>query len=127
MYIRKAGRAWYNVLITMDKRKKPHTKEHKKKIGDKLRGHPNYLINHSAKTMRQISLKMGGTGEAGYRAVHLWVQKWKGIPKKCESCGTEKAKKYEWANIDHKYCRVLEDYIRMCTSCHRKYDYNNFD
>ena len=40
-------------------------------------------------------------------------------------CGTETAKKFEWANIDHKYRRVLEDFIRMCTSCHRKYDYEN--
>lgn len=64
----------------------------------------------------------------GYRAKHLWVIKWKGKPKKCENCGTEDARKYEWANIDHSYRRILDDYIRMCTSCHRKYDmeHNNY-
>lgn len=59
----------------------------------------------------------------GYHGIHKWVSKWKGKPKKCELCGTEIAKKYEWANTDHKYRRVLDDYIRMCTSCHREYDF----
>lgn len=61
--------------------------------------------------------------KVGYWGVHHWIERWKGKPKKCDNCGTEKAKKYEWANVDHKYKRVLEDYIRMCTKCHRKYDY----
>jgi hypothetical protein len=59
----------------------------------------------------------------GYFALHEWVRKWKGKPQVCESCGTTEAKKYEWANVDHKYRRVLDDYIQMCTKCHRKYDY----
>ena len=59
---------------------------------------------------------------------HRWVERWKGKPNFCEMCGTTTAKKYEWANIDHTYRRVLEDYIRMCTPCHRKYDikFNNY-
>ncbi len=61
----------------------------------------------------------------GYLAVHAWVYRWKGAPKKCESCGTTKAKKYEWANLDHKYQRILDDFIRLCTSCHRQYDIKN--
>ncbi len=63
--------------------------------------------------------------DVGYSGIHTWVEKWKGQPSKCEMCGTETAKKFEWANIDHQYRRVLEDFIRMCTSCHRKYDYEN--
>lgn len=63
--------------------------------------------------------KGNSIGKAG---VHRWVDKWKGKPNKCEVCGVENKKKYEWANIDHKYRRVLEDYTRMCTSCHRNYD-----
>jgi len=67
--------------------------------------------------------------DAGYIAIHLWVKKWKEKNSKCEVCGTTTAKKYEWANIDHKYRRVLDDYILMCTSCHRKYDirYNSYN
>ena len=60
--------------------------------------------------------------KCSYSSMHIWVSKWKGKPKKCESCGIETAKKFEWANIDHQYRRVLEDYIRMCTTCHRRYD-----
>jgi len=52
----------------------------------------------------------------------MWIVREKGRPKKCEPCGTTKKRKYEWANVDHKYRRDLNDYIRMCTSCHRKYD-----
>jgi len=66
-------------------------------------------------------------GDVNYVALHAWVSRWKGKPSKCEMCGTENAKKYEWANIDHKYRRVLEDYIRVCTSCHRKFDVENND
>jgi hypothetical protein len=81
----------------------------------------------SKKLMKDISKKDAESpnykGEnAGYFAKHKWVTLWKGQPSLCEMCGTIKAKKFEWANIDHKYRRVLEDYIRMCTSCHLHYD-----
>jgi len=59
---------------------------------------------------------------AGYIALHTWVSRWKGKISKCEICGTKSAKKFEWANIDHTYKRNLDDYMRMCTSCHRNYD-----
>jgi hypothetical protein len=59
---------------------------------------------------------------AGYVSIHMWVSRWKGRPKLCDVCGSTQEKKYEWANIDHRYKRVLDDYIRMCTRCHRKYD-----
>ena len=62
---------------------------------------------------------------AGYVAIHLWITKLKGRPSKCEHCGSTNKKKYEWANVDHEYRRVLEDYIRLCTSCHRQHDYKN--
>ena len=57
-----------------------------------------------------------------YRGIHMWVQRWKGKPDHCEMCGAIGGRKYQWANIDHKYRRVLEDYISTCVSCHRKYD-----
>ena len=31
-------------------------------------------------------------------------------------------KKYEWSNKDHKYSLKREDWQRLCTSCHIKYD-----
>lgn len=102
----------------------PHTQEWKDKVSKKMKGIKP----------KNWGIDCGGIGEknamwkgdkVGYHCMHDWVERWKGKPKKCEMCGTETAKKFEWANIDHKYRRVLEDYIRLCTSCHRNYDYKN--
>lgn len=116
------------------------TAEHKKKIGDFWRGRkrkPRTLEHrrnlskansHPKPYLRGIKNPAWKGNEAGLTSKHDFVSKWKGKPKKCENCGTESAKKYEWANVDHKYRRVLDDYIRMCTSCHRNYDikHNNY-
>ncbi len=61
--------------------------------------------------------------DVGKEALHNWVQKHKGKPKKCEHCQTTKAKQFDWANISQKYKRDLNDWIRLCRSCHAKYDY----
>lgn len=58
----------------------------------------------------------------GKEALHNWVQKHRGKPKKCEHCGTTKASKYEWANKSQKYLRDLKDWLRLCTKCHAIYD-----
>jgi hypothetical protein len=60
----------------------------------------------------------------GKSALHQWVQKHKGNPKQCEHCKTTKAKQYDWANISQEYRRDLDDFIRLCRSCHAKYDYS---
>lgn len=59
-----------------------------------------------------------------YRGLHMWIQKMKGTPDICEHCGKTglKGKKIQWANKSHEYKRDLEDWIRLCTICHRKYD-----
>lgn len=62
---------------------------------------------------------------ANYRCKHSWVERHKGKAKKCSICKNETAKRYEWANIDHQYKRNLDDYIEMCSSCHKRYDYSN--
>ena len=60
-----------------------------------------------------------------YAGMHSWITKMKGRPSKCEHCGKTdlRPRQYNWANIDHLYRRKLDDYIRLCTKCHRKYDY----
>jgi hypothetical protein len=62
--------------------------------------------------------------DVGYGGLHQWVIRKKGKPKKCEQCGKTKgsSKSFHWSNIDHKYRRNLEDYVRLCASCHKKYD-----
>ncbi len=60
--------------------------------------------------------------EVGYQSLHCWVRRHKGTPQVCEYCGETEKKKYEWANKSHKYLRNLNDWIRLCTSCHRLLD-----
>lgn len=58
--------------------------------------------------------------DAGYKALHLRVAARRGKPSRCERCGTTRGR-FEWANLTGKYDDV-NDYERMCVSCHRKYD-----
>jgi len=60
---------------------------------------------------------------ASYIAKHAWVYRHKGKAYKCEFCGKEGiGREINWANIDHKYKRNLDDYISLCRLCHEKYD-----
>lgn len=61
----------------------------------------------------------------GYFGVHDWITKHFGQPTKCEHCGLDDPqRKYHWANLSQKYVRDIKDWIRMCVSCHRLYDYS---
>jgi hypothetical protein len=103
-------------------KRKPLSPEHKRKISESLSGEKSY---------RWIG------DDVGYRGVHDWVKKNLGKPTKCSNpdCTYPRKnssrkiihspKRFEWANTDHKYRRKLEDYISLCTSCHRLYDYEN--
>lgn len=55
--------------------------------------------------------------------IHRRVEKVLGRPKICENCGTTKKKKYDWSNISGLYKDDVNDYIRLCISCHRLYDF----
>lgn len=57
-----------------------------------------------------------------YTKVHRWVSKILGRDSFCESCGTEEDRRYEWANISGEYKEEVEDWLRMCVPCHRKFD-----
>lgn len=59
-----------------------------------------------------------------YRGLHQWIRRKKGKPTKCTCCGKEsiKPRVIQWANIDGKYRRHLDDYIAICASCHKFYD-----
>lgn len=59
-----------------------------------------------------------------YRALHSWVQRWKGKPDTCEHCGKSglKGKSIHWANKSKEYIRNLEDWVRLCGKCHKAFD-----
>ena len=58
----------------------------------------------------------------GMRALHTWVERKLGKPSKCEHCGDQDAKRYEWSNKSWEYKRDLSDWQRLCTKCHMNYD-----
>lgn len=115
---------------------KKHSNETRAKISDTLRAKnikpPSRLgTTHpvSEKTKLILSIKVSGNlnghwkgDKVKYRALHSWVTRKLGRPKKCEHCGTIEAKRYEWANRSHKYKRELTDWIRLCSRCHQRYD-----
>lgn len=60
--------------------------------------------------------------DAGYQALHLRVEAARGKPAACSRCGKDDPFcRYEWANLTGRY-EDVEDYERMCVSCHRRYD-----
>lgn len=61
--------------------------------------------------------------KAKYVAIHMWIKRVKGVPKKCVHCGAI-GRMLHWANIDHLYRRNLNDFISLCVPCHRKMDYS---
>jgi hypothetical protein len=58
---------------------------------------------------------------ATYSSLHLRVQVARGRPSLCDHCRSTTAKRYEWANVSGKYAD-LNDYIRLCKSCHVRFD-----
>ena len=94
------------------------TEHTKKKLSEIRKGHPPYYIAVGAEN------KTWKGDNVGYRALHSWVRRWLGTPDTCEHCGKVglTGKKINWANKSHKYFRELNDWIRLCVSCHKKYD-----
>lgn len=91
---------------------KNFSKEHRIKIGEALTGIKNPLWKGDI---------------AGYRAIHTWIERRLGRPKKCEICGIDKltGRQIHWSNISHFYKREENDWIRLCVKCHSNYDRAN--
>ena len=62
--------------------------------------------------------------DVGYGALHHWVKRKLGYPDTCEFCGKGglAGAKIHWANISGEYKREIEDWVRLCKSCHHKFD-----
>lgn len=90
---------------------------------------PFFGKHHSPKTLEKLSGENNPRwkgDKAKYKAIHIWVNYHKGIPKVCEKCGaTSEETRIEWANKDHKYRRNLADYFALCCKCHIRYDIAN--
>jgi hypothetical protein len=63
--------------------------------------------------------------DVGYGGIHNWLRINFGNPDVCENvdCLKKPTKRFEWALIKGKKCeRKRENFIKMCVSCHRRYD-----
>lgn len=68
--------------------------------------------------------------DAGYVSLHMWVSRHKTRTGVCSVCGQHREPKpggfrkvaTEWANVSGEYHRDLDDFVEMCTSCHKKHD-----
>lgn len=63
--------------------------------------------------------------KVGYTALHSWINRTYGKPNVCQKCQIVSAKRFHWANKSGKYLRNIEDWIRLCVSCHKNYDLGN--
>ena len=71
----------------------------------------------------------------GNEGLHSWVHFHYGKANKCENPDCvyprlnargkmmKEPKRYEWANISSTYKRDRLDFMMLCPSCHRKFDY----
>lgn len=58
-----------------------------------------------------------------YHQRHARIRRvYKNEQKKCESCGTEDAEYYDWANISLEYKEERSDWKRLCRPCHGEMD-----
>lgn len=59
-----------------------------------------------------------------YNGLHAWIRRQLGDPETCEFCKKSglTGKKIHWANKSHEYKRDINDWIRLCATCHYKYD-----
>ena len=108
----------------------PHSEETKKKIGKATIGRKSW--NKGEKCLETSGEKNGlwKGDDVGKGALHSWIVRQRGNPTKCEHCGKDGLTGHQihWANKYHFYERNLDDWIRLCCKCHRKYDikYNGY-
>lgn len=110
------------------------TEEHRKKIGNALRGREK--TREFKEKMRKVALKRVENGthnfykgdNIGYMAIHSWLYREFGKARRCENsgCKYENPKMYVWALVKgKKYERKRENFMQLCQSCHMKYDIFN--
>ena len=57
-----------------------------------------------------------------YKTLHIKINHLFGTPNFCERCGSKSKPRYHWANKTGNYLLNRDDWLRLCVSCHYKYD-----
>lgn len=97
-------------------------------IANRIKGNKGFT--HSEETKKIIGEKHKGDktktwkgDDVGYTGVHSWVHRTYGKADRCENPNCpRKSKVFQWANISKNYKRNREDWIRLCVSCHQRWD-----
>lgn len=114
--------------MSLSQKGKPRwTEQEKKEISLRQIGKK---ASEETKTKMRISAKKGKFSsswkgdDVSYIGLHEWVYRTLGKPNKCENCQKDKLSghKIHWANISKEYKRNINDWIRLCVSCHWKFD-----
>ncbi len=63
--------------------------------------------------------------KVSYLGLHHWLAKYYGKASKCQNTNCTKiSKTYHWALVKgRKYLRKRENFIELCSSCHKIYDF----
>lgn len=100
-------------------KKRVFTDEHRKRLSEAARARKSYAQSEKNPMWRG--------SDVGYTALHTWIGRTLGKPKRCENCGTESAKAYDWANLSGEYRREKSDWKRLCRSCHTMHDGRGYE
>lgn len=94
----------------------------------KGKNNPFYGRHHTEETKEKVRRSVSGEknsqwrgDNAGYHAVHRWLNRNYEKPVECEICN--KKKKLLLSSKNHEYTRNIEEYQWVCRSCHQKYDH----
>jgi hypothetical protein len=103
----------------------PQSEEKKEKIRE-IMNRPE-MREKIAAQLRNENNPLWRGNDVGYSGLHSWLKRKLGKPMICEHCGkkVERPTQIHWANKYHTYKRNLTDWIRLCSSCHKKYDLMN--
>ena len=107
----------------MPKKGYKQTKEHKEKLREAMLGKVSYWRGKRRPEMLGENNSSWKGKRVGYRSLHYWVENKLGKSDICEYCGRSEliGHQIHWANKS-RYLRELNDWIRLCASCHKAYD-----
>ncbi len=68
-------------------------------------------------------VESGKLTQSQYRTLHQWVERRLGKPKSCTNCSLDDiTKNYDWANVSGEYLKDIDDWQRLCKTCHSLID-----
>lgn len=120
-------------------KRKPFTEEHKQKIREAQKGEKGYWFGkkHTEETKQKMSENSGqrfGEDNSNWKgdsikivSMHAWLEREFGKPQRCDnkdcSYPQNEVKRWDWALLHEcEYERKRENFVRLCRSCHIRYD-----